>query len=246
MICFCEHQETYDLKVEGDVGTDPIWCNQCGCNFDIEEVPISGDLKEELMRWAMRYGEWMDWNNDTLRVNGIELEDKHNKLGQQLTEKVKKELGKNYKVRFSPSSSARMYADLNCMEYPEELKQSFRYKNFGEVAIDSIISRIMTDVEEFIFNNGKTIIDKHTKEFISDWMESFHLSKDCWKIITEREKDFIKDTIEESLGAMPVWKNDKEFQAKVLDGFKQFFGEDSDFYIMFRNAYLKGLEEEYL
>ncbi|WP_180247551.1 hypothetical protein [Bacillus sp. AFS031507] len=29
---------------------------------------------------------------------------------------------------------------------------------------------------------------------------------------------------------------------KVLEGFKRYFGENSDFYIMFRNAYLKGLE----
>ncbi len=34
MHCFCEQKETYELKVEGDVGADPIWCNQCGCNFD--------------------------------------------------------------------------------------------------------------------------------------------------------------------------------------------------------------------
>jgi hypothetical protein len=41
MRCFCEQKETYDLKVEGDVDTDSIWCYQCGCNFDIEEVPLS-------------------------------------------------------------------------------------------------------------------------------------------------------------------------------------------------------------
>jgi hypothetical protein len=29
---------------------------------------------------------------------------------------------------------------------------------------------------------------------------------------------------------------------KVLEGFKRYFGENSDFHIMFRNAYLKGLE----
>lgn len=112
MRCFCEQKETFDLKVEGDVDTDPIWCNKCGCNFDIEEVPLSEELKEELMKWAMMYGEWIDWSKDTLRQDGIELEDKHNKRGQQLTEKVKKELGVTYKVRFSPSSSARMYAGL--------------------------------------------------------------------------------------------------------------------------------------
>ncbi|XQY92455.1 hypothetical protein ACNRWW_03145 [Metabacillus sp. HB246100] len=57
-------------------------------------------------------GEWINWSKDTLRPNGIELENEYNKLGQHLTEKVKIELGPNYKVRFSPSSSARMYAGL--------------------------------------------------------------------------------------------------------------------------------------
>lgn len=38
MRCYCENKETLDLKVEADVDTDPIWFNQCGCKFDIEEV----------------------------------------------------------------------------------------------------------------------------------------------------------------------------------------------------------------
>ncbi|EFV74831.1 hypothetical protein HMPREF1013_04857 [Bacillus sp. 2_A_57_CT2] len=113
MHCFCENKETFDLKVEGDVSADPIWCNQCGCNFDIEEVPLSEDLKDDLMRWAMMYGRWIDWSKDTLLPNGIELENEHNKQGQQLTEKVKKELGTKYRVKFSPSTSARMYSDLD-------------------------------------------------------------------------------------------------------------------------------------
>jgi hypothetical protein len=112
MRCFCEQNQTYELKVEGDVDTDSIWCKKCGCNLDIEVVPISNDLKKELMEWGMKYGEWIDWSSDKLRPNGIELENKHNKLGQQLTEKVKKELGAEYKVGFSPSSSARRYASF--------------------------------------------------------------------------------------------------------------------------------------
>lgn len=113
MRCYCENKETFDLKVEGDVDTDPIWFNQCGCNFDIEEVPISEDLKDELMKWAKQYGKWIDWSKDTLRSNGIELENECNKLGLLLTDKVKKALGAKYKVSFSPSSSARMYAGLD-------------------------------------------------------------------------------------------------------------------------------------
>jgi len=49
MKCFGEPKKTYDLKIEGDVATDPIWCNQCGCNLDLDDIPISDDLKRELM-----------------------------------------------------------------------------------------------------------------------------------------------------------------------------------------------------
>lgn len=109
MNCYC-NRDTYDLKIEGDVGADPIWCNKCGCNLDIEEIPISAKLADELSSWAMRYGEWIDWNKDTLVTNGVELEDEFNKIGVVITEKVKRELGGEYKINFMPSTSARFYA----------------------------------------------------------------------------------------------------------------------------------------
>jgi len=64
------------------------------------------------MKWAMMYGIWVDWSKDSLYPNGIALENDHNNLGKQLTEKVKKEIGTKYIVKFSPSSSARRYAGL--------------------------------------------------------------------------------------------------------------------------------------
>ncbi len=111
MKCFCEQNTTYNLKVEGDMGGDPIWCVHCGCSIDLEEeTVISEGLKEELWDWMMRYGEWINWDKDRLLPNGIELEEEHNKQGRKLTEKVKKELEKTYEIRFSPSTSARSYA----------------------------------------------------------------------------------------------------------------------------------------
>jgi hypothetical protein len=109
MECFCEQKETYELKIEGDVGADPIWCNQCSCNLDIEDIPISNELKLELMEWVTRYGEWIDWDHDKLLSNGIELEEEHNKQGLNLTEKIKKELEGKYRIEFSPASMARSY-----------------------------------------------------------------------------------------------------------------------------------------
>ncbi|WP_018395628.1 hypothetical protein [Bacillus sp. 37MA] len=111
MECLCEQNVTDELKIEGDMGGDPIWCNKCGCNLDIDEAPISEELKEELWNWMARYGEWIDWDQDELLPNGIELEEERNKQGMKLTEKVKKELEGTYKVRFSPSTSARSYVN---------------------------------------------------------------------------------------------------------------------------------------
>ncbi|MFC0234890.1 hypothetical protein ACFFJJ_01100 [Fictibacillus phosphorivorans] len=99
----------YELKLEADVNTDPVWCNRCGCNLELDELPISLDLKEELQNWTMVYGEWIDWANDRIRENGVELETEHNQLGQTLSAKIQKELGDTYTVSFSPSRSARHY-----------------------------------------------------------------------------------------------------------------------------------------
>ena len=111
MHCFCDQKEAYELKIEGDVGTDPVWCNQCGSNFDLEDIPISNELKSELMEWGTQYGEWIDWDTDKLIPNGIEMEEEHNKQGANLSEKVKNELKEKYRIKFSPSSMARSYAN---------------------------------------------------------------------------------------------------------------------------------------
>lgn len=111
MNCLCEQQETYKLKVEGDVGADPIWCNQCGCNLDLDDIPISDELKSKLSDWATKYGEWIDWDLDQIIENGVDLEEEHNRQGAYLTEKVKLELRDKYRIKFSPSSMGRSYTN---------------------------------------------------------------------------------------------------------------------------------------
>lgn len=108
--CCCDSGETNELKIEGDVGADPIWCSRCGCNLGIEDVPISDELAKELSYWAIKYGEWIEWDIDKLLPNGIELEDHFNQIGLVLTEKVKQELDGKYKIEFISSTSARYYA----------------------------------------------------------------------------------------------------------------------------------------
>ena len=106
--CHCD--KTYNLLVEADIGADAIWCKRCYCNLDIEYVPISIELKNELTAWTSKYGEWIDWDNDGIFSNGIELEDQHNLQGLKLTGKVQKEIEGTYQVSFKPSTFARKQA----------------------------------------------------------------------------------------------------------------------------------------
>lgn len=108
---FCEEEKTFNLKVGGDVGAEAIWCDECYCNLEICDMPISKNLKVQLIMWDQQYGEWMDWNKDSLLPNGLQLENEHNRIGELLTVAVRHEFGEKYKVRFSPSPSARMYAN---------------------------------------------------------------------------------------------------------------------------------------
>ncbi|MEL3973338.1 hypothetical protein AAEO50_13705 [Rossellomorea oryzaecorticis] len=113
MRCLCEQKETFDLKIEGDVGADPIWCAQCGCNLELEGLPISNELKEKLMDWVTNYGKWIDWDTDKITPNGIEMEEAHNREGEILTKQTKQELKNNYRMTFSPSTMGRSYASRN-------------------------------------------------------------------------------------------------------------------------------------
>ncbi|WP_352231216.1 hypothetical protein [Peribacillus sp. SI8-4] len=79
----CEHPS---LKVEADFSADPIWCNVCGFNLDMDDFPLSEELKEELFNWVQNYKE-------------IPI-DEHNKMGTDLTAKVKEELGRDYPIIF--------------------------------------------------------------------------------------------------------------------------------------------------
>jgi len=57
---FCVEEKTFNLKVEGDVDTDAIWCDECSCNFNIYEISISKGLKARLTKWMQQYGERID------------------------------------------------------------------------------------------------------------------------------------------------------------------------------------------
>ena len=90
---------------------DPIWCHRCYCNLNIEDVPLSDQLKHELDIWIRQYGEWIDWKNDGIFPHGVELEERFNQQGMQLTARVRAELADTYKVFYKPSTFARRNAN---------------------------------------------------------------------------------------------------------------------------------------
>ncbi|MEH7885206.1 hypothetical protein V7654_12905 [Bacillus sp. JJ1609] len=85
-LCICEF--TNSFKIEADFVADAIWCNQCGENLDMEDFPITDNLKTELGQWTGLYKK--------ISIN------EHDSIGEHLTGKVKEELGNEYTILFIP------------------------------------------------------------------------------------------------------------------------------------------------
>jgi len=98
MHCFCK-EENYDLMLEADFGADPIWCRKCGCNLNLDEVPLTQELKDELMSWVQIYSKSVLDESEYI----LEVSHQHNKKGIELLDKVQKELGDKYTVSYKPS-----------------------------------------------------------------------------------------------------------------------------------------------
>lgn len=109
MDCCYKSGKTINLKLEGDIGSDPIWCKLCGCNLDSEDLPISKELANNLTNWAFQYGKWIDWEADKLLPYASEREKQFNENGLILTEKLQRELGVSYTVDYVPSLTVKMY-----------------------------------------------------------------------------------------------------------------------------------------
>lgn len=90
----CKHTS---FKFEADFVADPIWCNDCGENLDIEDFPLSENLREALLEWGSVYGKW------------IKTRGNHNEKGFELFQEVRKLLGEKYPIIFVPSKSAKLY-----------------------------------------------------------------------------------------------------------------------------------------
>ncbi|GGE83565.1 hypothetical protein [Priestia taiwanensis] len=110
--CCRDNNEIPMITIEGDMGGDPIWCTNCGCNLDIDKIPLGKELKVALWQWMHNYGKWIDWETDTLLPNATEQERLHNKKGQKLTWNVQQALNGEYIVTFKPSTSVELYTEI--------------------------------------------------------------------------------------------------------------------------------------
>ncbi len=113
-------------------------------------------------------------------------------------------------------------------------------RDFSEFTIELFVSLILSDIEEVI-QKGKSSIRKQENEIITEWSTWVDENRN---LFSDDTLDLIEKQFKSDLGAMPIWKSDKEFQEEVLNGFRDYFGEGSYFYEMFKDAYLTGLEEE--
>ncbi|KAB8137831.1 hypothetical protein F9U64_07810 [Gracilibacillus oryzae] len=107
MICRCKKITV--IKLEADIGADPLWCFHCGINLDLEDFPISDRLKKELMAWTLGYGEWIDWDNDRLLQGAVEKEKQFNLLGEEFLYKLKTELSLNMEIAYSRANTVDLY-----------------------------------------------------------------------------------------------------------------------------------------
>lgn len=100
----CDCKEVKIIKVQADMGADPLWCQVCHYNFDIEDIDLPEDLSAALFVWVNDFANWVDWETDTL-LEGKEADEAlHNQQGSELTERVKEQLKGQYEVVFSPST----------------------------------------------------------------------------------------------------------------------------------------------
>lgn len=98
MQCFCK-EESYDLVVEADLGADPIWCGKCGCNLNLEEIPLTEKLKYQLISWVQAYSKSVIDESEYI----YEVTHQHNKNGIKLAQKAQSELGNKYTISYKAS-----------------------------------------------------------------------------------------------------------------------------------------------
>lgn len=97
-VCFCE--ETFYILVEAEVCADPVWCGHCQANLDLDDFPVSEEIKKELTNWNSDFDKHLTAN----KYKGVKQSyaEKLNEEGQQLARRLSEELPHSYKVKYRP------------------------------------------------------------------------------------------------------------------------------------------------
>ncbi|MFC0274605.1 hypothetical protein ACFFIX_25085 [Metabacillus herbersteinensis] len=110
-------------------------------------------------------------------------------------------------------------------------------KDFAEYTIELFSSLVLSDIEEFIVNGKAT----KNHEMLLEWLEWLESNRDDF---TDETFNLVISQFQIDIGAMPIWFADKNYQDKVLECFKDYFGENKYFYDMFKTLYETGLIED--
>ncbi|SHE37678.1 hypothetical protein SAMN05444392_101229 [Seinonella peptonophila] len=98
------------IKIEAAFASEPIWCSVCKSNIPIDDIPIKQELIQELQEWNRAFSVWLVDYKFKSTEEYFELETRHNQWGNELTERIKKELGHAFFIVFAPSNlSLYMY-----------------------------------------------------------------------------------------------------------------------------------------
>ena len=105
MECGCKKMT--EILLEADFA-DPIWCARCKENLVFDELPVTDILKQKIEKWAEGYGEWVDWEQDKLKLDAEKKENIFNSEGRLLFASLQQELPK-FTVTFKPSRLCSLY-----------------------------------------------------------------------------------------------------------------------------------------
>ncbi|QXE02437.1 hypothetical protein [Terribacillus sp. DMT04] len=105
MACSCG--KTSNLLIEADFG-DAVWCAVCKVNLEVDELPISGELKQQLDDWTRGFGKWIDWDSDRLTCDAEKTEEVFNQKGEVLVAKLQEALP-SFAITYQPSKLCLLY-----------------------------------------------------------------------------------------------------------------------------------------
>lgn len=91
-----------NLRIKAETCADPVWCAICGANLELDELPLSKGLINELWNWNLQYHRWLEEHNYDYSTLDLEFVIQHNDWGLKLTERVQVEIGSEFQVSFCP------------------------------------------------------------------------------------------------------------------------------------------------